>query len=567
MTAATDESAKPPPTTVTNQSRHWVRIIGASGTLLLSPLGQRRLDADHRQRFDLDALRSSPHLRVQSETKSLGDKFIESAVQIAAMGVPLAVIIWGIAAEALRNQSVPPAVVITSFTVLVIAAFAVLTYTDWTASRWLQHQLAMVVCLLIAFGLPVLALDFSPLQPHFAPGGVGLLSPSLRPLTLALTLRIVFVGLAALVPAGLYFLFDRERLATLRERFVRTMFRLDGTIETVDELEDKYGNRMLETFGRPTSHRGRLVAGTRFPIIFATLLIALGFTFSLLGSDANLDQPAGVQLFLESMTPRPTATVFGFLGAYIFSLNTTIRAYLRGDLRPKTYGNVAARIIVVVLICGALSELDTDADSGVILAAAFTAGVFPEVALRWITDQGRLYFGRSRSPGLYEPLPLTLIEGIDTYDQARLQDEGINNVEALAHCDLIDLLLSTRIPPPRILDWVDQAILVIHANPRSTRNGDANRPSVMLERLRSTGIRTATDLLAAVPTLSNLGDQADDEDEPTTEQRSRAALAGSLRNQEWIRELGRWRTNDEPTRGDAVDIHAVASSVGATDAL
>ncbi len=38
----------------------------------------------------------------------------------------------------------------------------------------------------------------------------------------------------------------------------------------------------------------------------------------------------------------------------------------------------------------------------------------------------------------------------------------MNNVEALAHHDVVDLMLATRIPVPRLVDWVDQAILYLH---------------------------------------------------------------------------------------------------------
>ena len=61
-----------------------------------------------------------------------------------------------------------------------------------------------------------------------------------------------------------------------------------------------------------------------------------------------------------------------------------------------------------------------------------------------------------------EPLPLKNLEGIDLYDRARLLDEGIANVEALANHDLIDLLLETRVPAARLIDWMDQAVLHLH---------------------------------------------------------------------------------------------------------
>ena len=49
--------------------------------------------------------------------------------------------------------------------------------------------------------------------------------------------------------------------------------------------------------------------------------------------------------------------------------------------------------------------------------------------------------------------------------------------------NLVDLILSSRIPVPRLIDWVDQAILLQHVPERAAQT------------LRGLGIRTATDYL------------------------------------------------------------------------
>jgi hypothetical protein len=58
---------------------------------------------------------------------------------------------------------------------------------------------------------------------------------------------------------------------------------------------------------------------------------------------------------------------------------------------------------------------------------------------------------------LDSPLPLTDIVGI-VYDRTHLASEGVTNIEALAHNDLVDLMLQTRIRSASV-DWTDQAIL------------------------------------------------------------------------------------------------------------
>jgi hypothetical protein len=42
--------------------------------------------------------------------------------------------------------------------------------------------------------------------------------------------------------------------------------------------------------------------------------------------------------------------------------------------------------------------------------------------------------------------PITNLDGISAYDQARLLEEGIKNIENLAHSNFPEVLLRTRIP-------------------------------------------------------------------------------------------------------------------------
>ena len=44
-----------------------------------------------------------------------------------------------------------------------------------------------------------------------------------------------------------------------------------------------------------------------------------------------------------------------------------------------------------------------------------------------------------------------------------IPEEGINNIEALAHADIVDLMSSTRISAAELVDWTDQAMRSIRA--------------------------------------------------------------------------------------------------------
>ena len=95
---------------------------------------------------------------------------------------------------------------------------------------------------------------------------------------------------------------------------------------------------------------------------------------------------------------------------------------------------------------------------------------------------------------LYERYPLTELEGIDIYDRARLLEEGVGNIEGLAHHNLPELMLQTRIPVGRLVYWTDQAILFLHV--ATTINGFRSKDGgySQLRVLQQHGIHTATDL-------------------------------------------------------------------------
>jgi hypothetical protein len=133
----------------------------------------------------------------------------------------------------------------------------------------------------------------------------------------------------------------------------------------------------------------------------------------------------------------------------------------------------------------------------VALVLAFVAGILPETAIRVVQDYLRSFLRRRGDLGaLTDRHPLTNLDEIDIYDRARLVDEGVNNVEALAHHDVIDLMLQTRIPAPRLVDWLDQAILYLHVGGYGGAEDRSRRTA--LDRLGRYGIRTATDLEGAV---------------------------------------------------------------------
>ena len=312
----------------------------------------------------------------------------------------------------------------------------------------------------------------------------------------------ILVSVAALAPVAMYFQFDRLRLAAVQRRWIQEVFRLDPTVRTVRDVVAKYGSQIESAFGvvGPDSAL-RLRGGRRSPVIVATILLVVGWFLVIATTNVptlqQVTHSVGGQTTSELVWPEPTAsgeaegdavqggtgdaetsnpdtggpfpvanffapnlTLIGyaFLGAYVFTLLHVIRGYQRRDLHPWTYNTVVVRILSAYAI-GLVVSLFADGDVG--KAIMFFVGFMPESALVWLREQVAQDSGPLGALPLHEPSPLTELEGIDLYDRTRLAEEGINNVQALAHADIIDLMSSTRISAAQLVDWTDQALLYL----------------------------------------------------------------------------------------------------------
>ena len=339
-------------------------------------------------------------------------------------------------------------------------------------------------------------------------------------------LQWYFMGVASVLPAIMYFLFYRQKVRSLRESFLRNIVRLNPNIYTIGDAEAQYGARVDDVYGADDSPRS--VIGTHLPILISTVLIALGWVITL----TPVETSGGVQTLFH---PQEKAISFGLLGSYFFALNMIFRRYVRSDLGPKAYNHISMRLLTTVVLVWMVSCIPGLADgtsvpggsgpAAPLLLFAFFIGVVPETAIVALRDTLRSVPPlKNIIPSLEEPLPLTDLDGMTLYDRARLLEEGIENIENLAHHNFVDLMLWTRLPTSRLVDLVDQAILYLHVkNPRldaDNLGAAATSPTDDLATLRKYGIRTATDLIRAyaeaskqesahTSMLSLLGDASD----------------------------------------------------------
>jgi hypothetical protein len=207
--------------------------------------------------------------------------------------------------------------------------------------------------------------------------------------------------------------------------------------------------------------------------------------------------------WLAAITPIETPVYFGFIGAYFFSLQMLFRRYVRRDLRASAYVNVSLRIILAVIgtwiIVAAAKTLRSSTTNTQLLVVGFAVGVFPRVAWQAVRAAANKVLGKwLKLPSFETQLPISDLDGLTVWHEARLEEEDIENVPNMANADLVDLMLNTRFPPDRIVDWMDQAILYTHLGPETQKGGNgAERVEARRRSLRSHGIYTASALIRA----------------------------------------------------------------------
>jgi hypothetical protein len=347
----------------------------------------------------------------------------------------------------------------------------------------------------------------------------------------------LFIVLASLLPALLYFLFDRTQLGTLKHEFIFNVFRLEPGLKNLNDLDAKYGKQIEETYGTPAESAARLGSGRRSPIVVATLLITIGWTALLVtpAHGAVMATIPGGFASIQFWSPPSSLVAFAFLGAYIFGIRLALRGHVRGDLQAKSYSRISVRIIMVVVLAWVIELLlpqDSATMSGLLEGAAFFAGFFPDEWLRYLNEIVRSGLGitkKSRSSDRAHT-SLTILDGVDLYDRTRLADEGVNNVQALATPNLVALLMNTRIPAPRLIDWVDQSILRLETQ----GVGEADSKDFGA-RLRNLGIRTATQVVRQ-------SDPPDSISNDTLDMERWTSLVASLSVNRTLTSLLFWRT-------------------------
>ena len=184
---------------------------------------------------------------------------------------------------------------------------------------------------------------------------------------------------------------------------------------------------------------------------------------------------------------------WGWAGAYLYSFHLTWRRFLAYDLTPSVYIFTGNRFFLAVAVGGVVglgvgtfstaAGVPFDVNMATVAIVLFFIGFFPEQGLNWITATAKKALGQRG--GITKETRLSEIEGLSIWHQGRLGQEGIENVQNLATADVPALVIGTPFPVTQIVDWADQAILLVYASQEQ------------FEALEKAGLRCASDVLTA----------------------------------------------------------------------
>jgi hypothetical protein len=112
-------------------------------------------------------------------------------------------------------------------------------------------------------------------------------------------------------------------------------------------------------------------------------------------------------------------------------------------------------------------------------AVLFLVGLFHNMAIDSLRARARKLFGAAAMDA--DEVPLTAVEGIDDTTAELLTEHGVATIQHLATSEPGDLCDRTILPLDRVVDWIDQALLIRYVK-------------AAIPFSRGLGIRAATDL-------------------------------------------------------------------------
>ena len=244
--------------------------------------------------------------------------------------------------------------------------------------------------------------------------------------------------------------------------------------------------------------------------LLGAAMLALPFLLVAALSDVihGLVQPPSAQYMKLPFLEGLRGLVFAGYGIFVYTLVVLIHRMHAGALSAEFLMSAALRATTMMLIGFMVGEMDLfsqqreptmvvssqganvlEADIPVLsVFVYFVIGAFPFWGYEALRAKARKVLQPSIAA---ENLPLEYVDGLDEMIIERLEELGITNAQHLATTDPVFLVLRTCYPLFRVIDWIDQAILITHL-----------RGQTVLAR--GLGIRGSMDLFKAYKAASEV---------------------------------------------------------------
>lgn len=203
------------------------------------------------------------------------------------------------------------------------------------------------------------------------------------------------------------------------------------------------------------------------PLILVFGLVWIGAHISILNFSVDLGTDA-----------HSFGAVFGFLGAYSWSMNNIVRRTKGFDLSPISVYLISVKITILSIVGYLISFIFRDSISWLL---AFALGALPLTEVRrFILDVGtknkKVHFIEVNSDSLSN------LQGTNHLLRSKLEDFGITSIQNLAYCNIFELFLKCNVERKVILDLIDQALLWVFIEEKAVQ-------------IRPHGIRGAIELI------------------------------------------------------------------------
>jgi len=255
-------------------------------------------------------------------------------------------------------------------------------------------------------------------------------------------------------------------------------------------LEQYYAFRATRKASRPQDRAGALPdAGSGDPLgaiaasLFLTGIFLLIAVFA--GYEASQQRgPAanGVQGMMYAGLGAYVAVLY-YVVARLYANALSSRFLMTSALRTASavalgwvFGIVGVTAFAGVPATGAEATTSPALGANAVL---FLAGLFHNMAIDALRNRARKLFGSNASDA--DELALTSVEGVDDTTAELLSEHGISSIQHLATSEPGELCDRTILPLDRVVDWIDQALLI-----RYLKGG--------ITVARGIGIRAASDL-------------------------------------------------------------------------